>query len=203
MSCINDNSCGCSNIITLNRMWVLWVPHVAAFVLLLSYTTFFCCDSLCSLPVSFSEETWGTGVLPKLGHTHSCCPDIHIVILPFVSSNFLPSCQGKCLQRHHPMFKVANMHCSKEEAACLLVMWSNWNLAIHLLVSIRISPLWAALGILSKELNFGKFTLYHLSSLFCYFDSFICRWWKLFHLPSYLLWYFGQTFDMRSVGYTA
>lgn len=93
-------------------MWVLWAPHVAEFVLLLSYTTFFCCDSLCSLPVSFSEETWGTGVLPKLGHTHSCCPDIHI-ILPFVSSNFLPSCQGKCLQRHHPVFKVANMYCSK------------------------------------------------------------------------------------------
>ncbi len=33
--CVIDNSCGCSNIITLNRMWVLWAPHVAVWEQLL------------------------------------------------------------------------------------------------------------------------------------------------------------------------
>lgn len=37
--CVIDNSCGCSNIITLNRMWVLWAPHVAVWEQLLCMYT--------------------------------------------------------------------------------------------------------------------------------------------------------------------
>lgn len=43
---------------------------------------------------------------------HSCGADVR-VFLPFVSSNFLPSCQGKCLQRHLPMLNAANVCCSE------------------------------------------------------------------------------------------
>lgn len=43
---------------------------------------------------------------------HSCGADVR-VFLPLVSSNFLPSRQWKCLQRHLPALNVANVCCSE------------------------------------------------------------------------------------------
>lgn len=89
---------------------------------------------------------------------NSCGADVR-VFLSLVSSNFLPSHQWKCLQRHLAVLNVANMCCS-EGSHKPVVRGSTWPLTIHLLVSVLISPSppWAALGMLSEESNLGKFT---------------------------------------------
>lgn len=77
MCCVIDNSCGCSNIITLNRMWVLWTPHVAVWEQLLcicapvevDHFLLLCfwvqCPMLCSLYLQCSLEMRDAGAWLK------------------------------------------------------------------------------------------------------------------------------------------
>lgn len=49
MSCVNDNSCGCSNKLLLNRMWAISAPHVAVQEKLLCICTLFEVHQSCAL----------------------------------------------------------------------------------------------------------------------------------------------------------
>lgn len=114
---------------------------------------------------------WGTGVCICAFWIcpHSCGPDVHI-FLPFVSSNFLPSRQRKCLQRHRLAFFVMERrkkpHAFWRSAQIGILLYTCWY-------QFSFPTPWAASDILSKELNFGKFIGYFPSvgSLFCYLDS--------------------------------
>lgn len=137
MSCVTDNSCGSSNIIALNRMWALWAPHVAVQKQLLCACAlvevdhfFLSCSGLLHclhftyrilrderhrcVPWNSARlaTCWSLAVHGVSGAL-SCTwvPDIH-TFLPGVSGNFLPLCRCKCLQRHQPMFNVADMCCT-------------------------------------------------------------------------------------------
>lgn len=86
---------------------------------------------------------------------HTAVNQTYIYFCPFVSSNFLPSRQCKYLQRHRPTFFVLVEGRSRMPSAALigLLLCACW-------CQLLFPTLWAALGILSKELNFGKFRGY-------------------------------------------
>lgn len=94
----------------------------------------------------------------------SWVPDIH-TFLPCVSGNFLPLCHYKCLQRHRPMFKVADMCCrggrshlpSGDVLKIGILLYTCWYL-------FSFPTLGAAPGMLCKDGFLAK----------CLYSSFCC-----------------------------
>lgn len=128
---------------------------------------------------------WGTGVCMCVLWTwpHSCGPDIHI-FLPLVSSNFLPSCQRKCLQRHRPVFKVANIYCSRGRSHMpsgdvlkLASYDTPAGINSHFPPCGQLWQSWVKNWILANTQNTS------LALFILLFWQLIHRWWTLFHCP--------------------
>lgn len=129
---------------------------------------------------------------------HSCRADVR-VFLPLVSSNFLPSRQWKCLQRHLPVLNVANVCCSKGSH---MPSGEGLNVASYDTPAGSNPPplpsgqLW---GCWVKNQIWANSQNNSLPPLYIVFWQLIHRWWK--RLFSYLLGNFGQNVASRSVCY--
>lgn len=124
---------------------------------------------------------------------HSCGADVR-VFLPLVSSNFLPSRQWKCLQRHLPALNVANVCCSEGSH---MPSGEGFNVASYntpagINPPPPTPPHVGSFGDVERRIKFGQIILRIILCLpfMLLFWQLIHGWWK--RLLSYLLGNFGQ-----------